>query len=98
MPSPRFTLTVVPGTPRIIDCSQRSFGHPMCIHLLPGASGGMTLEASNSANAITDQANADWIDCGNGSMTADTEVTRYAPCYALRIKATVANGTAEVRG
>lgn len=80
----------------VLDMRNINPGAGVAITLKPGASGGITCEVSNTPNAADDAASANWVDCGNGSMTAITEITRFAPCSALRFKATTAAGTAEV--
>lgn len=95
---PQATKTVVVGTPLVLDCSNRSFNHAMSLMCVPGGGGTLTVESSNSANAITAPGSANWMDSGEGAMATKKEVVRYSPCMAIRITALVADGVVELKG
>lgn len=92
------TLTVPTGASGVVlDLRNHPWGqNGVSITVKPGASGTITCEASNTANAPDDPSNANWVDSGNGSMTTTQELARFTPCAALRFKATTAAGTVEV--
>jgi hypothetical protein len=91
------TFTVPIGaTGYVLDMRGSSAHAGVAMALKPGASGSITCEVSHTKDAADDPANATWVDCGNGAMAANQELVRFAPCQALRFKATTSAGSVEV--
>lgn len=91
------TLSVPTGaTGAVLDMRGTNTHAGVAMTIKPGASGSITCEVSHTKDAADDAASATWVDCGNGAMTANQELVRFAPCQALRFKATTAVGTVEV--
>lgn len=91
------TLSVPTGaTGAVLDMRSVNAHAGVAMTIKPGASGSITCEVSHTKDAADDPSSATWVDCGNGAMTTNQELTRFAPCQALRFKATTAAGTVEV--
>lgn len=100
---PRLTHGLVAGSPKYLDFSGRVSGwqHGISLVLNPGAGGTIQVFTSNSDKAGdggAGSAAAVWVDSGSGAVSSLTEIVRTAPCEAMKLVATTANGVVEQKG
>lgn len=91
--------TVQAGQPQVLDMANAGLGavsFPLGISVFPTAGGTAKVEISRSPNAVSDPANANWVDSTLANITTKTEGTIYGPCSALRLSSATQPTTFEL--
>lgn len=88
------TITVTSGSSQVVDLGYRDWSQPISIVVAPGNTA--TVETSLSPNAVTTPGSARWQDSGFGTISSQTEIVRFAPCQAVRLKAFTSSAVFEV--
>lgn len=98
MPLAERQYLVAPGTPALIDCTNKR--HPMSLALRPAEGGYMLVSVSNSPLAVSDPNNPAniWNDCGHGKIIGAEEIVRYAPCKAIMVQSFGGTGELHTKG
>lgn len=90
------TITVTAGSSAIVDMAGRDWSQPIAIVIAPSGGGTATVETSLTNTAATLPGSARWQDSGSGSFSQQTEIVRFAPCNAVRLKAFIQTAIFEV--
>lgn len=88
--------TVAAGQTQVINLLERDWNYPVNVMAKAGSGGTVKVEFSNTATAATTPGTANWIDSNLTSSVNGTEITRFAPCVAVRLSATTQTGTFEL--
>lgn len=89
-------ITVTAGQTQVINLLDRDWSNPVNVMAKSGAGGTIKVEFSSTSTAHTTPGTAVWIDSLIASSSSGAEITRYAPCVAVRLTATTQNGTFEI--
>ena len=87
-------IPVAVGTPIVVDLL--GWPTPTTVTAVPGVSGSLTVEVSNTDTAVTDPAGASWFAWPSGVVTALTTNTMDSPARAMRVTATATAGRLEL--
>lgn len=88
--------TVAAGQTKVINLLERNWNNPVNVMAKAGSGGTIKVEFSSTETAYETPGTATWIDANCPSSTTGAEVTRYAPCVAVRLSATTQTGTFEL--
>lgn len=91
---------VVVGTPKVLDFTERLWNHAVSFCIKPGVGGTVVMEVSNSPLAVSDPTNGAniWVPDSGGTINAVKEISRFAPCKAIRFTAAVTDAVVHQKG